>query len=955
MGAVVARVAGGDAAVVMLRGLPGVGKTRLAQETLRMAESAGFTGLSGRCDTVSQDVAFAPLVRALAAPLQAMGREQRDRVVGDLPALGLLFAGLGLATAEPLGDPVLERARLTEGFARLVYRLARERPVALLVDDVQAADRDTAALLRRLMVTPDPPLLLICTAPSGGPRAGDADALAADLARSGSWVEHLQLEPLAPTTAARLAGELLGAPIDERLRELITDRCAGRPLLIDAVARTLAEGELLEVSGDRLGMKRGADLPLPAGLQAQLRVRLATADDDEQALLRVLSVAGESEPDALLRAVDLPQSRVLEALDRLCGRGLCAMTPSGRCTFAHGLLRETMLLTLSPTTIQGMHALLASALGSTGGQVLSAAEHVLGAGSLLPPQQAFDLLRAGAAHAAQLGQADTVVRYLTAAADLARAEDHPGDLLPVLADLAVAWQGLSEIERAAAAWQEVADACHADGDALGIARTERALAMLAWSRGDIGAAQERLDVAERSIEGLEPSSEHAWVLHERVVVGVRLGDVDAVRDAADRLRILAGELDEPSIVARAHLAEGALRYAQTDYVAAAEADRQGLEAALAGDEPLIVLRAHDQLSVVAGSQLDLPVLREHSNAGVDLARELGSPSLAGWPRGRLVCCDLLSGDWDSALRGSSDLVTEVEQTQERRGNVSVLAIRAWALAWHGRLDAARDALARAHEKAGPDLPADRNIFAIVALAEAELSLAEDHPEGVPTCCSVLEDPTSGWLALLGLAALGQAWVCCGDLEAARRIVVRLRAVRSCATRAPSVLSGWLEGLIDVAGGERGSGTDGLLAAARGFDDLGLPFHAARSRLAAVSADLRRPDGVDEARAALAVFGRLGAPREAELARAVLRSYGVTPSRGRGRRQTGSALSARELEVARLVATGRSNAEVATVLFISPRTVSTHLDRIYTKLQLGSRAALTRYLADSGLLNGAPEP
>jgi DNA-binding CsgD family transcriptional regulator len=57
-------------------------------------------------------------------------------------------------------------------------------------------------------------------------------------------------------------------------------------------------------------------------------------------------------------------------------------------------------------------------------------------------------------------------------------------------------------------------------------------------------------------------------------------------------------------------------------------------------------------------------------------------------------------------------------------------------------------------------------------------------------------------------------------------------------------------------------------------------------------------------------------------------------------------------VARLVAAGLTNAEVAGELFISPRTVSTHLDRIYARLGLSSRAALTRYLADSGLLDSS---
>ena len=358
--------------------------------------------------------------------------------------------------------------------------------------------------------------------------------------------------------------------------------------------------------------------------------------------------------------------------------------------------------------------------------------------------------------------------------------------------------------------------------------------------------------------------------------------------------------------------------------------------------------------MVAGAQLDLPALREHSRGSVEVARTLGSRSLlAGWPSARLAAADLLGGDWDAALRANSELLAVIQQTGERRGQVSMLGMRAWMLARQGRLEAARAALDQAHRLAGDELRADRNVFAIVALGEATSALAEGEPERALAQRAVFEDLTSGWLPLLGLAALGEASVECGDLADGRRIAGRLRAIRSCSTAAPGVVADWLDGLAEVADGRPGAGVPLLHTATDGFEQLGLPWHAARARLAAACSEADRARAIDEGRTALAVFERLGAGREAERARVLLRALGVTPSRGRARQETGSELSARELEVARLVATGLANAAVATRLFISPRTVSTHLDRIYTKLGLSSRAALTRYLADSGLLDDGP--
>ncbi|MPZ86391.1 MAG: helix-turn-helix transcriptional regulator, partial [Actinophytocola sp.] len=93
-----------------------------------------------------------------------------------------------------------------------------------------------------------------------------------------------------------------------------------------------------------------------------------------------------------------------------------------------------------------------------------------------------------------------------------------------------------------------------------------------------------------------------------------------------------------------------------------------------------------------------------------------------------------------------------------------------------------------------------------------------------------------------------------------------------------------------------------------------------------------------------VLDRLGARPQADRARGLLRALGERPApsieQGRVRE-----LSGREEQVARLVAEGLSNAEVAARLFISPRTVTTHLQNIYGRLGLGSRTALARYVIE----------
>jgi len=161
----------------------------------------------------------------------------------------------------------------------------------------------------------------------------------------------------------------------------------------------------------------------------------------------------------------------------------------------------------------------------------------------------------------------------------------------------------------------------------------------------------------------------------------------------------------------------------------------------------------------------------------------------------------------------------------------------------------------------------------------------------------------------------------------------------------------------VALGEPSAALVCLRRAADRLDGLGLPFQAARARLdwAEVAAAGRadddhvpadRADAAQAAHRSLAAFDRLGARPLADRARRLLRALGERPA-APPRTATGE-LSERELQVVRLVAAGLSNAEIAGRLFISPRTVTTHLQHVYARLGLPSRTALTRWVLERGL-------
>ncbi|MFJ6672948.1 LuxR C-terminal-related transcriptional regulator [Actinosynnema sp. NPDC091369] len=133
----------------------------------------------------------------------------------------------------------------------------------------------------------------------------------------------------------------------------------------------------------------------------------------------------------------------------------------------------------------------------------------------------------------------------------------------------------------------------------------------------------------------------------------------------------------------------------------------------------------------------------------------------------------------------------------------------------------------------------------------------------------------------------------------------------------------------------------LQEARRAADDLGLRYCSAvlSERIALVALERGDDAAATELGEVAARSDALGASRDAARCRHLVRGAGVTTPSRRGRRGYGNALSPREQDVARLPAQGRTNREIADVLFLAPRTVEQHVARVLRKLGVASRADL----------------
>jgi ATP/maltotriose-dependent transcriptional regulator MalT len=311
--------------------------------------------------------------------------------------------------------------------------------------------------------------------------------------------------------------------------------------------------------------------------------------------------------------------------------------------------------------------------------------------------------------------------------------------------------------------------------------------------------------------------------------------------------------------------------------------------------------------------------------------------------------DFLAGAWDESIAGADDVLALSHRVGMRRGAATALCVRALVHTRRGQLTEALACLREARSVYGKAFASDRHVSGIGDVCEAMVLLERGD---VRSALRAAQSLNASGLAVAGfcLSVLGAVQVATGDLAGARRTAAAL-AGHGPGAPYPAAASEWINGLAARAAGEVQAATASFGFAADGFAAVTMPYEAATSRLdwaELVAVGTEAEDG--RARAAaqvtteLEVLERLGARPAADRARRLLRQFGLRPVTASRTRPAGE-LSARETEIARLVAEGLSNPEIAERLFISQRTVTTHLHRIYQRLGVGSRTSLTRYVVE----------
>lgn len=773
-------------------------------------------------------------------------------------------------------------------------------PVLLFLDDVHWADQGTVEMAHYVSHNTDGVLALVTCREPSGPLRDLAVAIRRD-----DLGNELALAPLADPSVAELATEILGeVPPRDLLRD-ITQRAKGNPLFVTAMAHAPLH-----------------QATLPTIVRDVVLGRLHGLSESARRLVEVVAVAGEVGSQELLRGVwdgdDFAATLRGLVLDGLVTEHVLGRSVAYR--IAHPLYAEVAYSELTAHERRQVHARLAEAIDrARPDDVMALAPHYLGAGDLMDTARTASVLAGAGWRALDIHAEDEAVRYLTAA----RAEARDPDLVVLLLDgLGRVHHGAGRLAEASQAWNEAIVVAHPEGHRERLGPLAYWLALLESERGNLEQAIQHLHTAA---DAGRPANQD--LATEYIVLqthfAVRTNDVEQLRQGSAELIALGGPA--------AHLGRSTIAVLDNDW---ATATREADTLIAYGDRvagrlsALLVNIARTQLLMITTLNGELAAALHHAEANRD-ARPIFEYSMFASSAHYFVgFARYLKGDVRGAL-GEIDKGVALERDGGRpRSTAWMLMVRAWMLIELGRIGEGEAQLVEAEEAYDDGIPHDIGLAMLFSSVKALLAIHSDHPERAPSLpdyADTLHDPIAAgiWMMLSGTAA-----VAAGDKEQGAHIASRLRE----AGKSAPLVDAFADRLAGLTGDSAL-----LLASAERLAAMGATGFAAQARLEWAE----RGGDPESVRHCVEVFESTGMAPWLDRARRLARDLGL-----RGLARKPGTLTKREVEVVLLLGQGLSNADIAARLFLSERTVESHLRNSYAKLGITSRVALARWAAEN---------
>ena len=942
------RAVSSEGGVLFLAGDAGVGKSRLAREATSLASSRGLHVLIGRATESAVPVPFRPITEALM-------KVARAGVVPDDPQLAIhlpVLASLVPEWSRP-GDGQAEISPLILGEALIRLLTPNGSKGALLVlEDLQWADPETLAIVEYLADNlADTSVFCVATVRDTEPSAG-LDLLRSITARRAAAC--LQVTRLGDGAVRRMAAACLATEdVPGAVTRLLAD-CDGLPFAIEEILATAVSSGQLVSDATGWQVDDRVSTSVPASIAGSVRNRLAALGPVVSDVLASAAVLGRKFDWTLLPTItDLTEPQVLAALQQ--AQAMQLITPIGSGSnlfrFRHSLTRHAILSDLLPPDLAGRSARAAAELesahpGLPGAWCELAAELHEAAGDRV---RAAGLLLQLGSRALDQGALSTAIMSLADAHDLLAAPPaEPMLAIEIDEALAGALAHAGDYGRLI----PVARRLIAELVAAGADPRRQALVMITVARvsceDHCSASAAQLSAARAIADRLHDTELASRVDAAAAHCAIDSGDLDGAEELARRALAsaeAAGSDGWAAEVAFESLEVIGRRERQRDIEAARAAFERAYQIAADGDFAIWRIRALHELGTI-------DMLMDGSTGRLSEARELAQHAGA---ISTMTTIDLqlanswsLGTDLDRAMTAARECENGARQIRARR--VEAMAISSQALIYG--LQANRPEAELAAERAERVLPDDPELLLTTwgqgrvgaslflndlprALEENRIGIryAERAPQNAPR-------RAWGFYSLLEATA--------GD--DGRSALQRARA----AGAAAAWNRGWLAYAEAVLDGRDGK-SERASELAREGDRHMRPFAAWWTHLIRrIAAPAAITDGWGEPaawlREAAADFDTSGHAQLASACRGILRRAGArVPRSGRGSAQVPPqmrrlGITSREMDVFLLVARGFSNAEIARRLYISPKTVETHIASLVAKTGQTGRRELVAHAA-----------
>lgn len=921
----------GTSQFVAIHGEPGIGKSSLLGALRELAESHECLVLSGRATEIERELPYGLLVDALDAYLEALDPKVLGRLAPDeLDELASVFPALrSLGSRDARPTTVAERFRAHYAVRELLERLAARHPVVLALDDLHWSDGASLELVGHLLRRrPDAAVLVAATYRTG--QAGARMAATVEAAERAGTLVRLELGAIDAEAAGRLTpGE------DAAERERLYRESRGNPFYLLQLARRQGSG----------------DTATPRTITAAIDAELEVLEPDELRFIQAAAVTGDPfDLDLAVEVSGLDEPRALEALDRLVARDLLRLDAvPRRLQFRHPLVRSAVYEGLTPGHRLVAHERAVGALSARGASPAALAHHVEQS-ARHGDAEALAVLRAAAA--ATAGRApSSAARWYAAALRILPADAPPSERAALLRELARAQTATGEVEEAHDTLVETVELAAAGPTSAHVSASS-ALATVEQLLNRPADADRRLRAALAGLpdrdgrDGAGLMIDLAYGAFLRAEYDVMLTWCLEARDTARR----AGERPLAATAA-AITALGAASTGAVPVALEAFDETQALVAAMSGDE--LASRPHAlQWLCAAAFYLDRYADGiAHAEAGLEAVRLSGKSQMFPGMTQAFGTLLVATGRLGEAAALLDSAVDAARLTDNALGLSWSLLNRSYAAVKAGDVRTANEA---GEEAVSVTRGLDDGF--VKARASAALGAARLEAGDAPAALALLTGPAGPDMRLIPaswrptwLEVLVRCHLALGQPDRAGEIAGQALALADghglpCAI----ALAQRASAAVTLSRGEAPAAADLAERSAAGADTAGAPVEAAMARIVAGRALADAGDteaAASQLEQAADTLERCGAPRHAAKAEHELRRLGRTIYR---RTRPGDAdaggvasLTGRELEVARLVVDRRTNPQIAAELFLSIKTVETHMRNILRKLDADSRVEVAR--------------